>query len=308
MKQKHFIDIKHAILEPTELLKDNTLGFRQGDKIVIQEKIDGANACVRYDEENGRLACFSRNRELSADNTLRGFWNIVQKLDVKPFKEHPSWYVFGEMLVPHTIKYFHERYNKWYVYDIYDIEKEKWLPQEIVADFCKRAGLEYVHTYYEGEFISWEHIKSFLHNPLYGNEQEGVAIKNQTTMNNPRGKYPAYLKLVNARFREIQKSNHVQKIKDPQKLEEKERAQNIADMIVTKPRVEKMLHKLVDEDVLPSTITPKDMGLIARELPKRIYADCIKEHNGLVIEAGEYFGKACSSKVMRFVREIVFGK
>lgn len=308
MRQKHFIDIKHAILQPTGLIESNTQGFHLGDLVVIQEKIDGANACVKYDPETNSLACFSRKIELSYSNTLRGFWNLVQQLDKSGFEGHPDWYVFGEMLVRHTIQYDDDRYGKWYVYDIYDAKIEQWLRQAEVEQFCRDSGLEYVHTYYSGPFRGWEHVQSFMNQPGYGKQIEGVVIKNQSTLNDHNNHCPSYLKLVNPQFKEIKKSNHVRKILDPQKQQEKALAQEIVDTIVTKPRVRKMLWSLIDEGILPGELKPEDMRTVVQNLPKRVYSDCVKEHEDLVCKAGEYFNKTCNSKVMRYAREIVLGE
>ena len=62
-----------------------------------------------------------------------------------------------------------------------------------------------------------------------------------------------------------------------------------------------------DEGILPETLQPSDMKLVAQNLPKRIYDDCVKEEKELVIAAGEHFGKMCGSQTMRLAREIVCG-
>lgn len=78
-------------------------------------------------------------------------------------------------------------------------------------------------------------------------------------------------------------------------------------MIVTKRRVEKELYKMRDEGVVPEKISPQDMKIVAQNLPKRIYQDCIKEEKELVELAGEFFGKMCGSKAMSFAKEIILG-
>lgn len=69
-----------------------------------------------------------------------------------------------------------------------------------------------------------------------------------------------------------------------------------------------MIYKLRDEGVLPTKLNPEDMGMIARILPKEIYEDCIKEEKEMVIAAGEYFGKMCSSITMLHARCIILGE
>lgn len=57
MQQKKFMNIQR--------LKDQFVdGFRPGDMIVVQEKIDGSNAATRYDAETGTMVAFSRKKTL----------------------------------------------------------------------------------------------------------------------------------------------------------------------------------------------------------------------------------------------------
>lgn len=62
---------------------------------------------------------------------------------------------------------------------------------------------------------------------------------------------------------------------------------------------------MIDERLLPNQLCMKDMKVICKNLPKRIYDDCIKEEKEYVIEAGEMFGKMSSNQVIKFVKEII---
>lgn len=306
MEQKHFMDIERVKFGD-ELTLSNTGGFEVGDIIQITEKWDGSNASIRYDEESGCLVAFSRKLRLDFNKTLSGFWNYVQSLNPEDYKNTPNYVIFGEWGVKNAIKYDQEHYGKWYVYDIYDVENQIYLPQSEVKKFTQEHGLIYIHVLYEGEFISWEHCMTFCNSPAYGNMQEGIVIKNQTKLNSPNIRVPFVLKIVNECFSEVKKDNHRQKIEDPQKIREREHAQGIVGMIVTKRRVEKELYKMRDEGIVPEKIAPQDMKIIAQNLPKRIYEDCLKEERELVSSAGEFFGKLSASKAMAFAKEIILG-
>ncbi len=290
-----------------ELTPANIDGFEVGDIIQISEKWDGSNASIRYDIETGKLVAFSRRLELSFDNTLNGFWNYVQGLNPEDYKNTPNYVIFGEWGVKNAITYKPEFYKNWYVYDIYDVEEEKYLPQNEVKKFVEEHGLTYIHVLYEGEFISWDHCMTFCNSPAYGDNQEGIVIKNQSKINNKYSRTPFVLKIVNECFSEVKKDNHRQKIEDPQKIKEREHAQGIVDQIVTKRRIEKEIYKMRDEGIVPERITPQDMKIVAQNLPKRIYQDCLKEEKELVEAAGEFFGKLCGSKSMYFAKEIILG-
>ena len=290
-----------------ELTPSNIGGFEVGDIIQITEKWDGSNASIRYDVETGKLVAFSRRLELSFNNTLNGFWNYVQGLNPEDYKNTPNYVIFGEWGVKNAITYKPEFYKNWYVYDIYDVEEEKYLPQNEVKKFVDEHGLTYIHVLYEGKFISWDHCMTFCNSPAYGDKQEGIVIKNQSKLNNKYSRTPFVLKIVNECFSEVKKDNHRQKIEDPQKIKEREYAQTIVDQIVTKRRVEKEIYKMRDEGIVPEKIFPQDMKIVAQNLPKRIYQDCLKEEKELVEAAGEFFGKMCGSKSMYFAKEIILG-
>ena len=306
---KHYMDITRIKEDgESELTTVNTGAFEVGDHIVIQEKVDGANASFRLDND-GNLLAFSRKNELNYQNTLRGFWNYVQSLDKEKFKDLGGRIVFGEWLCKHTVKYNTESYNQFYVFDMYDTETEQWLPQSIVKDYAETHELNYIHTLYDGEFISWEHCRSFLHSPAYGDNQEGIVVKNESKLNDPDVRQPFYLKIVNDSFMETKAHNHTKKELDPQHQEEKDKAEEIAKEVVTEARVRKEIHKMIDEGILPETLQPQDMKIVAQNLPKRIYDDVVKEELERVSDSigNQYFGKAVNAIAIGFARGIVLG-
>ena len=137
-------------------------------------------------------------------------------------------------------------------------------------------------------------------------DYEGNVVKNQTKLNDPNTRQPFYLKIVNEDFKESMKIR--EKVLDPQVEAEKAEALRIVQSIVTKNRIEKELYKMRDEGIVPAQLQPSDMKLVAKNLPKRIYDDCVKEEKELVEAAGEHFGKMCGSQTMKLAREIIIGE
>ena len=313
MKQKHFIDIQNIREEDTELRNRNTYAFDNPCIIQITEKFDGSNACACYDKETDTMVAFSRKQELNFQNTLNGFWNYVMDFsdEIKNiFKRHSDWRIYGEWSNKNKIVYTDTgKIKHWYVYDIYDTTNEQWLTQDIVKHFCKETTLEYIHELYYGEFISWEHCKSFLHNPAYGDRQEGIIIKRQGGLydwDSHDIKAPFYLKIVNEDFKESMKTK--EKIIDFEKENAKNEARKIMESICTKNRIEKELYKMRDEGILPEKIEPTDFRTVAINLPKRIYADLIKEEKELVESCGEFGGKMCQQISMSIAKDLILGK
>ena len=288
------------------------MSFTTDCNIQITEKFDGSNACAAWDEENEEMASFSRKQPLTYSNTLGGFWNYIQDLNedtIEVFKKYPNYRVFGEWSNKNKIVYSDTgKIKHWYVYDIWDVENSRWLTQDKVKDFCNEALLEYIHVLYEGPFISWDHCRSFMNSPAYGDRQEGIVVKNQTGLadwDDNCSRSPLYLKLVNTDFAESMRTH--EKIIDPEKENAKAAAKEIIESICTRNRVEKMINKLRDEGVLPDKITPEDMKLVARVLPQRVYEDLVKEESELLKQCGEYVGKMCSAITMSIAKEVILG-
>lgn len=302
MKHKSYMDIKVA--NPATIN-----GFKVGDHIVIQTKIDGANAAIRYDPETDSIVAQSRKNILGTHNTLRGFYEFTQLLNKDDIKEFckDDWIVYGEWLVPHTVQYPKEAYNKFYVYDVYDTKFGEWLPQKLVENIAIALNLPYVKTWYDGEFISWEHCKSFLPKSVYGEvEQEGVVIKNMTKLNSLDNHEPFYVKIVNTRFKE-KMDRKEKKGQSPEELAANERENEKTATIVTPARVEKLVHKCVDEGIIPESWSAEDMATIARNVPKMVVEDCLKEEPEIVATI-DNFGKRANSLTMKLVKNILAAK
>lgn len=172
MEHKKFMDIQR--IKP-----DIVSGFEVGDKIVIQEKIDGANA-VRYDAETDSVVAQSRKQILSATNNLRGFYEWSQTLDKNKVKEYlgDNLILYCEWLVPHSVKYPTDKYNRAYAFDVYDTNTQQYLTRDKVAEVAEKLGITYVPTFYCGEFVSWEHCMSFVGTTELGGEYgEGIVVK-----------------------------------------------------------------------------------------------------------------------------------
>ena len=318
--QKKFIDIDYIREDDLVIGKKadgtdavrlkNTGAFEPGDIIQITTKIDGANASIAWDETTGKLEIFSRTNLLDSPGALRGFYDYI-KTEIEPktdWSGYPTLVFFGEWEVPHTCKYSKDAYNHWYLYDIWNNVTRSYLPQTEVKAFCKKFKLNYIEELYYGPFISWEHCRSFLNkSTAYGPEQEGIVIKNQSKLGNPDNKNPAYIKIVNDKFKESMHAKKEKKPINPEKEAEKQKAIELASSIVTEARVKKIILKLIDEEKLPETLQPKDLGLVMKQLPKLVFDDCVKEENETVKLLGEYAGKFIAAETAKQARNIVIG-
>jgi len=69
-----------------------------------------------------------------------------------------------------------------------------------------------------------------------------------------------------------------------------------------------MLNKFVDEGLIPSNWGPRDMGVIMKNISRRIYEDCVKETNDVIETVGKDFGKYCAKECANLVKEILTEK
>lgn len=317
--QKKFVDIDYIREEDLVVGKKedgtdavrpkNTGAFEPGDLIQITTKIDGANASIAWDGTTGKLEVFSRTSLLDKPGALRGFYDYV-KTEIEPkldMSKHPDIVVFGEWLVPHSVSYNKEAYGKWYVYDIWNKKLGGYMAQSIVSGFCREYRLNYAEELYYGPFVSWDHCRSFIgKSKAYGPEQEGVVVKNQTKLYDETRGAPAYIKIVDEKFKESHKAKAKREL-SPEEAAAKERGTTLAASIVTEARVRKIILKLVDERILPAELGPKDMGTVMKHLAKRVFDDCLKEEREIVAQIGEGAGKFISAEAAKQARKIVIG-
>lgn len=293
--------MEHKKYKKIDNLRSSYQGsFNKGDKVVIQEKVDGSNGSLLYD--GNEMHAFSRRFHLDEFNNLNGFWQYAQT--VKRIEELKGLRIFGEWLVKHTIPYSEDAYNKFYLFDVYDDSTNEYLPQEKVVEVSKLLDIPLAEVFYEGEFKSWEHAHSFIGKSALGESGEGVVLKNQDRLNDSNRKNPFYIKLVAPSFQE-RKATKGRRPIDPAVSAQREYDIGLVESIVTEPRVRKQLFVLVEDGIIPQDFDLEDMGTIARNIGKLVHDDCVEEEPDVVAEVGKDFGKHLVSVAMKVAREIV---
>lgn len=284
--------------------------FITGEPIVIQEKIDGSNASLYYDIETNSLKACSRRLELSEENTLNGFYNWVQSLPTDKVKEiiGDRYIIFGEWMTKHSIKYPDDVMKNFYMFDVWDKKTEQYLPFEDTRSIFNRlseCGIErFVPIFYTGAFVSWEHTLSFVGKTEMGAEPcgEGIVIKRQSKLDSKSSRDPFYVKIVSEKFSEVHKSKP--KTIDPEKMAQLEAEKAEVATVATKRRVEKMLQKFEEDNIIPSDWGGESMKIISKSLPAAVFEDCRKEEPE-VVAANKKFGKICAQLCMQYAREIL---
>jgi large-conductance mechanosensitive channel len=102
--------------------------------------------------------------------------------------------------------------------------------------------------------------------------------------------------------------DHFDKVNRQKELEEAEAARKAAEelaaTIVTSRRIQKEILKLIDDNIIPENWDEKSLGVIAKNLPRAVYNDCVKEEPETVSQI-EDFGKICGSLTMKLAREMI---
>jgi hypothetical protein len=294
----------------------NYLETLESKRLAIQVsiKLDGANA--QFYSHNNKVYIASRRIPLNENENLNGFYQyVLDKVDPKRLPEGIK--IFAEWLIPRTVQYPLDMYRHFYIFDMFDVENEKYInPQstlykETIKYLVEEVGMKESFVIYDGPFKGIEHLEDLLskysrvgakytRRPEVFDEifHEGIVLKSYEYTTG-FGKQ-LFVKLVSERFKEIKKER-VRKVKGLDTSIELQ----IAEFAVTKARVEKMLHKFVDEGILEENFNLQSMKIIAASLPKRIYEDILKEELHTILdEFGEFDEVVLSKKITKITLDI----
>lgn len=308
MIQKHYISIQRLKEQYSDC-------FSKGEEIVVEEKIDGSNASIMYDSATDQILAFSRRQQLSQTNTLNGFWEWAQRLPkqaVAIATNYGRYVLFGEWSSKHAVSYPEHFTNKFFMYDVWDTEDQCWLPFEDVLAIYNglssqvRSVMETIYfapVFYTGPFMSWEHLYGMVGDSTLAASPcgEGIVIKSQDRLNDANSRKPSYLKIVSEKFSEV---HQAKKPIDPEIVKKKEVLRNYAATIVTRRRIEKLLEKLIEDQIIPENWDSSHMAIIAKNINTLAYNDCLKEEPD-VVQSIEGFGKFCGSLTMEHVKTIL---
>lgn len=256
--------------------------------IVIWEKLDGANASFK--RVGDEIQTFSRNQELTGEDGLGGFrkW-VLENINIE--KLEPDFLYFGEWLNRHKINYG-EHEKKFFLFDVYDLAEVKYLDMRFIRDEAQHLGLTLAPIFYEGEYISEEHLQSFVGKSMLAPDGvgEGVVVKDYGYMDKHGNQH--FTKIVSKHFHEISG------VKVKEHKSKPDIVTQFIENTVTPARIEKLLFKLVDEGHLKEDFAIEDMGTILKLLGGSVYEDVMQEEADMLHKAlASRFGKAVPVKV-----------
>lgn len=249
----------------------------------IFPKLDGTNASVWWDENN-TIGCGSRNRTLSLDKDNAGFMNWAH-IDSKLFaylNSFPSNILYGEWLVPHTLKTYREDcWRKFYVFDVWN--GERYLPYDIYQPQMEAFGIEYIPCMWKGNNISFDQLlECAKRNTLYVQEGkgagEGIVIKNYDYYNKFGNQ--VWAKIVTDDF----KVQHYQ-VMGANEIGGKMLEEEIAEQFVTLHLVDKVVAKItLERDGWTSKYIPQLLNTVFYDLVKEEMWEILKTHKNPKID------------------------
>jgi hypothetical protein len=270
--------IKYQHVE--KLGSDDVDGILFGD-VYVFPKLDGTNSHAWFDGEEMHYG--SRNRELSADNDNAGFMSSMLKDTglTELCKSLPNVHVFGEWLVPHSLKtYRDDAWRKFYVFDMvsHDDGGVHYYTYEALQIICEAYGVEYISPLRIIKNPSIDNVMRVLDDNIFLVEDgkgtgEGVVLKNYK-FKNKYGRI-VWAKVVTSEFKEMHtKSMGAPLTKGTDFIEEK-----IVGQYVTKALVEKTVAKIKnDNDGWSSKYISQMLGTVFHDLVTEHTWDAVKKH------------------------------
>lgn len=287
---KQFVKYQHL----ERLGTDEVNGIELGECYVFP-KIDGTNASVWIDDE-GVIKAGSRRRELSSEDDNAGFyaWVVEQSNLLHYLLENPTHRLFGEWLVPHSLKTYRESaWRNFYVFDVafdkklHEINHEgdsevKYLHYEQYKPLLEKYDISYIHPIAIIKNGSYEHFIDQLQKNVFLIEDgkgcgEGIVIKNYGFFN--RFGRQTWAKVVTSEFKEKHRKEMGAPLLQGGKVIEEE----IAKKFITKALVDKEHSKIVSEAGWSSKFIPRLLNTVFYSLVKEDAWEFVKEHKNPTI-------------------------
>ncbi len=260
---------------------DEVDGIEIGE-CTVMPKIDGTNASV-WLRDDGVVGAGSRGRELSLENDNFDFYQyILQRGNVREFlRNYPKYRLYGEYLVPHSLKTYRENaWREFYVFDVC-LDKEdgsvEYIPYDVYRLMLEEFNVDYVPALAivknpdYGRLIKLLEQNIFLIKDGHG-VGEGIVIKNYGFYN--KFGRQAWAKIVTSEFKE----KHHKEMGCPQVQGKTMVEERIIDAFCTEAFIEKEYVKLVHEKGgWNSRYIPELFGRVFHELVRENIWSMVKQ-------------------------------
>lgn len=198
---------------------DEVSGIENGMCYVFP-KIDGTNGQIWWDDG---IHAGSRNRELTIEDDNYGFFMYVrtQQCYWHFFQAHPHLRLYGEWLVPHTLRTYNQ--NAWTHFYVFDVMNgNMYLPYGEYQGILDEFGIEYIPPICKIKNPTYDRLVAQLDKNVFlitdgMGSGEGVVIKNYDYRN--RFGRTTWAKIVKNEFKTKHQKVDVSEIKEKSAVE-----------------------------------------------------------------------------------------
>lgn len=261
---------------------DEVDGLLDGECWVFP-KLDGTNGSIWL--EDNQVCAGSRRRQLSLDSDNAGFLaHVLANGKYEEWlREHPNRILYGEWLVPHSLRtYRQDAWRKFYVFDVWDKDEEKWLPYNRYVDSLEEHHIPAIPPMYLVDNPSVEYLTKLLDKNTYliadgQGAGEGIVVKRYDFVN--RYGRTVWGKLVRNEFKE---KNH--KVFGTPHIELTNIETKIAKQFVTQALVDKVLAKMTLNKPWASRRIPELLNRVWHDLITEEMWNVLKKHRNPTID------------------------
>ncbi|HKZ41906.1 MAG TPA: RNA ligase family protein, partial [Candidatus Hodarchaeales archaeon] len=245
--------------------------------VLVQEKIDGSSFSFGFID--GELQCRSKGKQLILDAPEKMFTRAIETAKELARHLHPNWVYRAEYLEKpkhNTIAYSRIPNKHLILYDI-NTGTEEYLYPNLLSVEGEGLGLEVVPKFFEGVISDFTQFKELLEREsvLGGSKIEGFVVKNYSLFT--QEKKVAMGKYVREDFKEENAKDF--RARNPT-------GKDITQILIMKYKTEarwrKAIQHLREQGLLEDS--PKDIGLLVREVPSDILKECETEIKDALFE------------------------
>jgi hypothetical protein len=215
------------------------------------------------------------------DNDNQGFCKYIESENrfVEFFAKYPGLRLFGEWMVPHTLKtYVDEVWGRFWVFDVIDRKTKKFIPYEEYVPLLEEFSIDYIPVLGILDSPTVDDLYTLAETNKFMIKEgagigEGIVVKNYDFVN--RYGRVVWGKLVRETFQETRKELYPRMLTSIEDV--------IARELVTEGRVAKLLAKLEETGPLSSKRIPELLGRIWYEVVTEEMWNVLKAHHNPTI-------------------------
>lgn len=265
-------------------------------------KIDGTNGSI-WLTDDGEVSAGSRNRDLSKGDDNAGFFAWVKQQDhiAQYLKKNPSHTLYGEWLVPHSLKtYRDDAWRNFYVFDV--MSGDEFIPFDDYKDGLDRHGITHlspIAIVRNGNEVSYQKCLDKNTALIKDGEGvgEGIVVKNYDFQN--RFGRVVWAKVVTNSFKEKHHAAMGAPLVGQQIIEEK-----VIEKFVSAHLVQKTHAKITNEcDGWSSKYIPRLLSTVWHDLITEEMWQIVKDHKNPKLDFGILM-RLCNARVKQIMPEL----